>query len=81
MAAYKMATVKFTPPNDFPLGLMRPHVVDIYLLLVLCYLQRVVIDTPHPVDYFRTDTWLSQIDLELWLQVIYFQTLCCDRLS
>jgi hypothetical protein len=25
MAAYKMAAVKVTPPNDFPLGLIRSH--------------------------------------------------------
>ena len=44
MAAYKMAAVKFTPPNDFPLGLIRSHMVVIYLFLMLCDLQRVVRD-------------------------------------
>jgi hypothetical protein len=27
MAAYKMAAVNVTPPNDFPLGLIRSHMV------------------------------------------------------
>jgi hypothetical protein len=44
MAAYKMATVKVTPPNDFPLGLIRSHMVVINLFLMLCDLQRVVRD-------------------------------------
>jgi hypothetical protein len=44
MAAYKMAAVKFTPPNDFPLGLIRSHMVVIRLFLMLCDLQRVVRD-------------------------------------
>jgi hypothetical protein len=35
MAAYKMAAVKFTPPNDFPLGLIRSHMVVIHLILML----------------------------------------------
>jgi hypothetical protein len=35
MAAYKMAAVKFTPPNVFPLGLIRSHVVVIHLILML----------------------------------------------
>jgi hypothetical protein len=35
MAAYKMAAVKVTPPNDFPLGLIRSHVVAIHLFLML----------------------------------------------
>jgi hypothetical protein len=35
MAAYKMAAVKFTPPNDFPLGLIRSHVAVIHLFLML----------------------------------------------
>jgi len=42
MAAYKMAAVKVTPPNDFPLGLLRSHMVVIHLFLMLCDLQRVV---------------------------------------
>ena len=42
MAAYKMAAVKVTPPNDFPLGLIRSHMVVIDLFLMLCDLQRVV---------------------------------------
>jgi hypothetical protein len=42
MGAYKMAAIKITPPNDFPLGLIRPHMVVIHLLLMLCDLQRVV---------------------------------------
>jgi hypothetical protein len=44
MAAYKMAAVKFTPPNDFPLGPIRSHMVVIHLFLMLCDLQRVVRD-------------------------------------
>jgi hypothetical protein len=44
MAAYKMAAVKVTPPNDFPLGLIRSHMVVIHLFLMLCDLQRVVRD-------------------------------------
>jgi hypothetical protein len=44
MAAYKMAAVKVTPPNDFPLVLIRSHIVVIYLFLMLCDLQRVVRD-------------------------------------
>ena len=42
MAAYKMAAVKATPPNDFPLDLIRSHMVVIHLFLMLCDLQRVV---------------------------------------
>jgi len=41
---YKMADVKVTPPNDFPLGLIRSHMVVIQLFLMLCDLQRVVRD-------------------------------------
>jgi len=44
MAAYKMAAVKVTPPNDFLLGLIRSHMVVTHLLLMLCDLQRVVRD-------------------------------------
>jgi hypothetical protein len=44
MAAYKMAAVKITPPNDFPLGLIRLHMVVIHLFLILCDLQGVVKD-------------------------------------
>jgi hypothetical protein len=42
MAAQKMAAVKVTPPNDFPLGLIRSHMIVIHLFLMLCDLQRVV---------------------------------------
>jgi hypothetical protein len=42
MAAYKMAAVEVTPPNDFPLGLIGSHMVVIHLFLILCDLQRVV---------------------------------------
>jgi hypothetical protein len=35
MAAYKMAAIKFTPPNDFPFGLIRLHMVVIHLFLML----------------------------------------------
>ena len=52
MATYKMAAVKVTPPNDFPLGLIRSHVVVIYLFLMLCDLQRVVRDLC-PTLYFE----------------------------
>jgi hypothetical protein len=41
MAAYKMAAVKVTPPNDFPFGLIRSLMVVIHLFLMLCDLQRV----------------------------------------
>jgi hypothetical protein len=44
MAAYKMAAVKVTPPNDFPFGLIRSHMVVIHLFLMLCDLQRMVRD-------------------------------------
>jgi hypothetical protein len=44
MAAYKMAAVKVTPPNDFSLALIRAHMVVIRLFLMLCDLQRVVRD-------------------------------------
>jgi len=44
MVAYKMAAVKVTPPNDFPLGLIRSHMIVIHLFLMLCDLQRVVRD-------------------------------------
>ena len=44
MAAYKMAAVKVTPPNDLPLGLIRSHMVVIHLFLMLCDLRRVVKD-------------------------------------
>jgi hypothetical protein len=39
-----MAAVKVTPPNDFPLGLIRSHMVVIHQFLMLCDLQRVVRD-------------------------------------
>jgi hypothetical protein len=35
MAAYKMAAVKVTPPNDFSLVLIRSHMVVIHLILML----------------------------------------------
>jgi hypothetical protein len=44
MAAYKIVAVKVTPPNNFPLGLIRSHMVVIHLFLMLCDLQRVVRD-------------------------------------
>jgi hypothetical protein len=44
MAAYKMAAVKVIPPNDFPLGLIRSHMVVTHLFLMLCDLQRMVRD-------------------------------------
>ena len=44
MAAYKMEAVKVTPPNDFPLSLIRSHMLVIHLFLTLCDLQRVVKD-------------------------------------
>jgi hypothetical protein len=52
MAAYKMAAVKIIPPNDFPLGLIRSHMVVIHLFLMLCDLQRVVRDLC-PTLYIR----------------------------
>jgi hypothetical protein len=57
MAAYKKAAVKVTPPNDFPLGLIRSHMV-IYLFLMLCDLQRVVRDLC-PTLYFNKRTKCS----------------------
>jgi hypothetical protein len=39
-----MAAVKVTPPNDFPLGLIRSHMVVIHLFLMLCDLQMVIRD-------------------------------------
>ena len=39
-----MAAVKFNPPNDFPLGLIRSHMVVIHLFPMLCDLQSVVRD-------------------------------------
>ena len=39
-----MAAVKVTPPNDFPLGLIRSHMVVIHLFLMLCDLQMMVRD-------------------------------------
>jgi hypothetical protein len=51
MAAYKMAAVKVTPPNDFPLGLIRSHMVFIQLFLMLCDLQKVVRDL-RPILYY-----------------------------
>jgi hypothetical protein len=53
MAAFKMAAVKVTPPNDFPLGLIRSHMVVIHLSLMLCDLQRVVRDLC-PTLYYNT---------------------------
>jgi hypothetical protein len=50
MAAYKMAAVKFTPPNNFHLGLIRSHMVVIHLFLMLCNLQRAVRDL-RPILY------------------------------
>ena len=47
-----LATIKFTPPNDFPLGLIRSHMVVIHLFLMLCDLQRVVRDLC-PTLYIR----------------------------
>jgi hypothetical protein len=44
MAVYKMADVKVNPRNDFPLGLMRSHMVVIHLFLMLCDLQMMVRD-------------------------------------
>ena len=42
-----------TPPNDFPLGLIRSHMVVIYLFLMLCDLQRMVRDLC-PTLYFSS---------------------------
>jgi hypothetical protein len=35
MAAYKIAAVKITPPNDFPLGTKGSHMVVIHLFIML----------------------------------------------
>jgi len=53
MAAYKMTAVKFTLPNDFPLGLIRSHMVVIHLFLMLCNLQRMV-------RYLRPTLYIQQ---------------------
>jgi hypothetical protein len=44
MAVYKMAAVKVTPHDDFPLDLIRSHMVVIHPFLMLCDLQRMVRD-------------------------------------
>jgi hypothetical protein len=62
MAAYKMAAVKVTPPNDFPLGLIRSHMVVIHLFLMLCDLQRVVRDL-YPTLYISNKQIESNIIL------------------
>jgi hypothetical protein len=60
MAAYKMAAVKVTPPNDFLLGLIRSHMVVIHLILMLCDLQRVVRDLSPTLYYLALirRTWM-----------------------
>ena len=60
MAAYKMAAVKVTPPNDFPLGLIRSHMVVIHLFLMLCDLQRMVRDSC-PTLYRKRATCLAHL--------------------
>ena len=56
MAAYKMAAVKVTTPNDFPLGQIRSHMVVIHPFLMLCDLQRMVRDLC-PILYIKVN-WL-----------------------
>ena len=59
MAAYKLAAVKVTPPNDFSLGLIRSHIVVIHLFLMLCDLQRVVRDLC-PTLYIAFNKFVSE---------------------
>jgi len=72
MAAYKMAAVKVTPPNDFPLGLIRSYMVVIHLFLMLCDLQRVVRDLCPTLyvlhvlinmDHYQGDRWVPSSDI------------------
>jgi len=55
MAAYKMAAVNITPPNDFPLGLIRLHIVVILLFLIFCDLQKVVRNLCRTLYYWPYD--------------------------
>jgi hypothetical protein len=61
-----MAAVKITPPNDFPLGLIRSHLVVIHLFLMLCDLQKVVRDIC-PILYIKF----------IVVNVSYFISWCC----
>jgi hypothetical protein len=73
MAAHKMAAVTVTPPNYFPLGLIRSHMVVIHLFLMLCDLQRVVWDlcptlynctvviVPNIVHVPTSKSWISTV--------------------
>jgi hypothetical protein len=66
----KMAAFKFTPPNDFSLGLIRSHMVVIHLFLMLCDLQKVVRDlcptlyrvTIKEIDTFNVIGTVSVVD-------------------
>jgi hypothetical protein len=68
MAAYKMAAVKVTPPNDFTLGLIRSHMVVIHLFLMLCDLERVVRDLC-PILYmqmvWKDQNWFMKLGCEM----------------
>jgi hypothetical protein len=52
MAAYKMAAVKFTPTNDFPLGLIRSHMVVIHALRFTKGGKGLM---PHSVDFAHAE--------------------------
>jgi hypothetical protein len=76
MAAFKMAVIKVTPPNEFPLGLIRSHMVVIHLFLMLCDLQRVVRDLC-PTLYMYVQVWqnreprmLKNFDMAICVQSI-----------
>jgi hypothetical protein len=66
MAAYRMAAVKVIPPNDFPLSVIRSHMVFIHLFLMLCDLQRVVRDL-RPSLYFVSYNIFSDEDYVVWV--------------
>ena len=81
MTAYKMAAVKVTPPNDFPLGLIRSHMVVIHLLLMFCDLQRVVRDLC-PILYIRLKCVVSHVcELVLIFLLCYIWLELCITLT
>ena len=69
-----MAAVKFTPPNDFPLGLIRSHMVVIHLFLMLCDLQRVVKDLC-PTLYITAIYFFTEVNCKQKLPV----RMCCTQ--
>jgi hypothetical protein len=83
MAAYKIAAVKVTPPNDFPLGLIRSHMVVIHLFLMLCDLQRVVRDLVRdlcPILYIMSwICWIYSVMDLLLCWCYYWAGLSCTE--